>query len=40
LAELIEGKAAKEVWARYKLLGLKNLSNEDAKAKSATMHVA
>jgi hypothetical protein len=40
IAELIEGKDAREVFARYKLLKLKNISTDEAKAHSAILHVA
>ena len=40
IAELIDGKAAREVFDRYKHLRLKHFSTEEAKAYSASLHVA
>jgi hypothetical protein len=39
IAELIEGKDAREVFARYKILKLKNISTEEAKLVSENLHV-
>jgi hypothetical protein len=40
IAELIDGKAAREVHDRYKQLKLKHFSTDEAKAYSASLHVA